>query len=242
MSPLALPRTEHAVAILADSARRLSGAFATAAAAGVFPPLPLLNQFLGHGHDPDDAERTGGTWSPFELSADECAQVLDAWRVAHPDAVVDGQGASHWQAWTASLHRRLAGLDEIGVTERCIAPEVVAALALAAGPAPQPAPAAVEVEAHAPLASRFTHCPYCAAPTVAAWRKLLPAGSGACSACHRNWRFAWPALPLALVAAAVLLLTVFASHPSLAAVRLVSAVSLPMLAVALLLLPVRRHV
>lgn len=82
--------------ILTDNKKVLYGIFGQIWDSGYFPPRPLLNQFLLAGNDSCDQDGRMGTWSPFELSAEEYTLVKVRWIKDHPGTVESQPGVETW--------------------------------------------------------------------------------------------------------------------------------------------------
>ena len=99
--------------MLLDTAKNILSrglSFDICAEAGLFPPHHVANAFFACGYDDLPGEDVL-TWEPFQLSADEYAQLLIWWRSHHPFSRVSalGEAGSNFSAWfTSAIYARAA--------------------------------------------------------------------------------------------------------------------------------------
>jgi len=75
-----------------------------------FPPLPVLNLYLGRGSDPADQDHLGLTWPPFEIDDRTYQRIKKWWNSMYPDAKEDWLGLDPGESdlsWFAEAYDRL---------------------------------------------------------------------------------------------------------------------------------------
>ncbi len=97
----------QAKAVLAENSRVLYGIFGVVENSGVFPPRDFLNEFFLVGYDPCDQDGRMPSWSAFQLTVDEYAQVKEWWLQCHSGAREDSLGESCWNDWVIKLLERI---------------------------------------------------------------------------------------------------------------------------------------